>query len=72
MKVNVEDESNNAMFSNYIRNVSMEDHEIMVSFDVTSFRTNIPITDALTIRIILTMMISFLGKRLYIKTSFLI
>ena len=72
MKVNVEDESNNAMFSNYIRNVSMEDHEIMVSFDVTSFCTNIPITDALTIRIILTMMINFLGKRLYLKTSFLI
>ena len=32
-------------FSNYIRNVPIEDDEIMVSFDVTSFYTNTPIID---------------------------
>ena len=36
-------------FSNYIRNVSIEDHEIMLSFDVTSLYTNIPIIDTLNI-----------------------
>ena len=35
-------------FSNYIRNVSIEDHE-MLSFDVTSLYTNIPIIDTLNI-----------------------
>ena len=33
----------------YIRNVSDEDVEIMVSFDVTSLYTNIPIIDTLNI-----------------------
>ena len=46
-------ESNNAQnsttFSNYIRNVPIEDDEIMVSFDVTSLYTNIPIIDTLNI-----------------------
>ena len=37
------------MFSHYIRNVPIEDDEIMVSFDVTSLYTNIPITDTLNI-----------------------
>ena len=37
------------MFSNYIRNVPVEDDEIVVSFDVTSFYTNIPIIDPLNI-----------------------
>ena len=36
-------------FSNYIRNVSIEDDEIMASFDVTSLYTNIPIIDTLNI-----------------------
>ena len=36
-------------FSNYIRNVPIEDDEIMVSFDVTSFYTNTPIIDMLNI-----------------------
>ena len=47
------DENNNAKnsttFSNYIRNVPIEDDEIMVSFDVTSLYTNIPIIDTLNI-----------------------
>ena len=46
-------EKNNAKssttFSNYIRNVPIEDDEIMVSFDVTSLYTNIPIIDTLNI-----------------------
>ena len=37
------------MFSNYIRKVSIEDNEIMVSFDITSLYTNIPIIDMLNI-----------------------
>ena len=37
------------MFSNYIRNVPIEDDEVMVSFDITSLYTNIPITDTLNI-----------------------
>ena len=49
--LNVNDENNNAKksttISNYIRNVSIEDIEIMVSFDVTSLYTNIPIIDTL-------------------------
>ena len=48
-KTYVKDEKNNAKnsgtFSNYIRNAPIEDDEIMVSFDVTSLYTNIPITD---------------------------
>ena len=35
--------------SDYIRNVPIEDDEIMVSFDVTSFYTNTPIIDMLNI-----------------------
>ena len=50
---NVKDENNNAKnsatFSNYIRNGPIEDDEIMVSFDITSLYTNIPIIDRLTI-----------------------
>ena len=52
-KAYVRDENNNAKnsttFSNDIRNVSIEDDEIMVSFDVTSLNTNIPIIDTLNI-----------------------
>ena len=40
---------NSTTFSNYIRNVSIEYDEIMVSFDVTSLYTNIPIIDMLNI-----------------------
>ena len=36
---------NSATFSNYIRNVPIEDDGIMVSFDVNSLYTNIPIID---------------------------
>ena len=36
-------------FSNYIRNVPIEDDEIMVSVDVISLYTNIPIIDTLNI-----------------------
>ena len=53
LKAYVKAESNNAKnpttFSNYIRNVPMEDDKIMVSFDVTSLHTNIPIIDTLNI-----------------------
>ena len=49
----VKDENNNAknstMFSNYIRNVPIEDDEIMVSFDVTSLYTNVLVIDTLNI-----------------------
>ena len=36
-------------FSNYIRNVPIEDDEIMLSFDVTYLYTNVPIIDTLNI-----------------------
>ena len=77
LKAYVQDENNNAKnsttFSNYIRNVPIEDDEIMVSFDITSLYTNIPIIDMLNIiKIMLIMMINLLGKWLYLKTSFLI
>ena len=53
LKTYVKYENNNAKnsttFSNYIRNVPIEDDEIMVSFDVTSLYTNIPIIDTLNI-----------------------
>ena len=75
-KAYVKDENTNAKnsttFSNYIRNVPIEDDEIMVLFDATSLYTNIPIIDRLNIRIMLIMMITLQGKRLYLRTSFLI
>ena len=40
---------NSTTFSNYIRNVPIKDDEIMVSLDVTSLYTNIPIIDTLNI-----------------------
>ena len=40
---------NSITFSNYIRNVPIEDDEIMVSVDVISLYRNIPITDTLNI-----------------------
>ena len=53
LKAYVKDENNNAKnsttFSNYIRNVPIEDDEIMVSFDVTSSYTNIPVIDTVNI-----------------------
>ena len=36
---------NSTKFSNYIRNFTIKDDEIMVSFDRTSWYTNIPIID---------------------------
>ena len=51
LKTYVKDEKNNAQnsttFSSDIRNVPIKDGEIMVSFDVTSLYTNIPIIDTL-------------------------
>ena len=53
LKAYVKDENNNAKnsttFSNYIRNIPIEDDEKMVSFDVISLYTNIPIIDTLKI-----------------------
>ena len=53
LKTYVKHENNNpknsTTFSNYIRNVPIEDDKIMVSFDVTSLYTNIPIIDTLNI-----------------------
>ena len=53
MQKYVKDENNNAKnsttFSDYIRNVPTEDEKIMVSFDVTSLYTNVPILDTLNI-----------------------
>ena len=53
LKAYVKDENNNVKnsttFSNYIRNVLIEDDESMVSFDVTSLYTKIPIIDMLNI-----------------------
>ena len=40
---------NSTTFSNYIRNVPIEDDEIMISFYVTSLYTNIPVIDMLNI-----------------------
>ena len=76
LKAYVRDENNNAKnsttFSNYIRNVPIEDDEIMVSFDVTSLYTNIPIIHVLNISIMFIMMINLLRKWLHLKTNFLI
>ena len=64
---------NSTTFSNYIRNVPIEDDEIMVSFDVTSLYTNIPLIDTLNIiKDYVIMMINLPGKWPYLKTSFLI
>ena len=45
LKACVKDENNNAKnsttFSNYMRNIPIEDEELMVSFDVTPLYTNI-------------------------------
>ena len=53
LKAYVQDENNNAKnstpFSNYIRNVLIEDDEIMVSFAITSLYTNISIIDTFNI-----------------------
>ena len=40
---------NSTIFSNYIRNVPIEDDEIMVLFGVTYLYTNIPVVDTLKI-----------------------
>ena len=42
-------EKNSTTFSNHIRNVPIEDDEIMVSFGVISLYTNIPIIDTVNI-----------------------
>ena len=66
LKAQVIDENNNAKnsatFSKYIRNVPIEDDEIMVY-------TKIPITDMLNISIMLIMMMNLLRKWLYLKIS---
>ena len=40
---------NSKVFSEYIRTIKVEDDEILVSFDVTSLYTNVPIKDTLEI-----------------------
>ena len=52
IKAYVKDKNNtkrSTTFSNYIRNVPIEDEKTMVSLDVTSLYTNIPIVDMLNI-----------------------
>ena len=53
LKAYAKDENNNAenfiTFSKYIRDISIEDNEIIVLFDVTSLYKNIPIIDTLNI-----------------------
>ena len=53
LQVYVKDENknakNSATFSDFIRNVPIEDDKILVSFDVTSLYTNILIIDTLDI-----------------------
>ena len=53
VKAYVKDENNNGRnsttFSNYIRNVLIEEDKIIASFDVMSLYTNIPIIDMLNI-----------------------
>ena len=52
-KFSDKDENNNAKnsttFSNYIKNVPIEDDEIIVSFEVISLYTSIPIIDMLNL-----------------------
>ena len=40
---------NSKEFSEYIRNITIDDNEVLVSFDVTSLYTNVPIKDTLAI-----------------------
>ena len=49
VKVENSSTKNSFTFSNCIRNVPIEDYEIMVSFDFTSLYTNIPVIDTLNI-----------------------
>ena len=53
LKAYIKDEnsyaSNSTTFSKYIRNIPIEDDEIMVSSDVTALYTHIPIIDTLNI-----------------------
>ena len=53
LKACVKDENNNAKnsttFSNYMRNIPIEDEELMVSFDVTSLYTNINVRTKISI-----------------------
>ena len=77
LKAYVKDENknikNSTTFSNYISNVPIEDDEIMVSFYVTSFYTNIPIIDTLKlIKDYVNNDDQFTRKWLYLKTSFFI
>ena len=43
--INFIESLNSTTFFDYIRNAAIEDEEIMVSFDITSLYTNIPIID---------------------------
>ena len=77
LKAYVKDENknikNSTTFFNYISNVPIEDDEIMVSFYVTSFYTNIPIIDTLKlIKDYVNNDDQFTRKWLYLKTSFFI
>ena len=74
MKAYVKDETNNTKnlttFTNYIRNVPVEDNKMMVSFGVRILGADIAVVDTWNIRII-NISDQLLGT-LYLKTSFLI
>lgn len=74
MKAYVKDETNNTKnlttFTNYIRNVPIEENKMMVSFGVTTLCADIAVVDTWNIRII-NISDQLLGT-LYLKTSFLI
>ena len=49
LKAENDNAKNSTTFSSYIRNVAIKDDEIMVSFDVSFFYTNVLIIDTLNI-----------------------
>ena len=76
LKAYIKDENRNTSnfttFSYYIRNIPIEDDEIMVSYHVTFFYMNIPSVDTLNIiKDYVNNDDQFKRKRLYLKTSFL-
>ena len=75
--VYVKDENNNSKnsttFSKYFKNVTIEDDKIMVPLEIASLYANISIIDTLNImKDCVNIDDQLLGKRLYLKTSFLI
>ena len=75
LKAYVKNENRNAKSSTMFPNCTRNEDEVdgtMESFGITSFYTDIPKIDLLNMMIMLIMMISVVGKLLYLKTSFLI